>query len=102
MKEMDEKNIIPGKYKTDIERAIQILKKSGCKEIFIFGSIVKNNESEKSDIDIAVRGIDPEKYFYLWGKLATELVHSVDLINLERDDRFCRLLIESGELVRVA
>jgi len=95
-------NSIPENYKSDINRAVEILKNAGCKKIYIFGSLVKNAVSADSDIDIAVSGIPSNNYFHIWGKLATALDHPVDLINLERDDRFCRHLVECGELVRVA
>lgn len=93
---------IPKDYKEDIERAIHILKRHGCTEIYLFGSVAEGNVSGDSDIDIAVRGCRPEKFFYLYGQLMLELKHPVDLINLDRRDNFSRYLERRGGLVLVS
>jgi hypothetical protein len=53
-------------------------------------------------IDFAVRGCPADKFYYAVGKLLSELDHSVDLIDLERDTRFGDFLLTTGELIRVA
>lgn len=93
---------IPRDFKDDIEKAVRILKDNGCTEVYLFGSIAEGKVNEHSDIDIAVRGCRPEKFFYLYGKLMLELMHPVDLINLDRQDDFSRFLEEEGELVLVS
>ena len=42
----------------------------------------------RSDIDIAVKGIPSGSYFEIYAKLMMQLHHPVDLIPLERDNRF--------------
>lgn len=95
------KNQVPEKYRADIEKAVQILKQSGCEEIYLFGSLIKDKTREKSDIDLAVRGCKPEHYFQILGELMMELEHLVDLINLDRDDDFAKYLIKEGDMVSV-
>ena len=98
-----ERNInIPEKFNEDLNRAIRILKNAGCKEIYLFGSLVTGETREMSDIDLAVRGCPPDKYFGVLGQLLLELEHSVDLINLDREDEFTQHLEKQGELVYVS
>jgi hypothetical protein len=54
------------------------------------------------NIDLAVKGLEKRNYFKILGKLMMALDHPVDLINLEKKDRFSALLIKKGNLVRVA
>jgi predicted nucleotidyltransferase len=92
----------PKSHRKDIREAVDILRKEGCKEIYIFGSLVHGDPSDKSDIDLAVKGLKKRHYFKTLGKLMMALDHSVDLINLEKQDRFSALLLEKGNLIRVA
>jgi predicted nucleotidyltransferase len=98
------KNIeeIPKAYKNDVKKAIAILIKKGCKEIYLFGSLVHGDYSDSSDIDIAVTGIPKGDFFEIFGELMMSLDHRIDLINLEKRTRFVDLLKSKGELVRVA
>jgi len=93
---------LPESHREDIRTAVDILRKEGCKEIYLFGSLVHGDSSDKSDIDLAVKGLEKRHYFKILGKLMMALEHSVDLINLEKQDRFSALLLEKGHLVRVA
>jgi len=92
---------IPKTYKADVKRAITILTGKGCKEIYLFGSLVHGDYSDISDIDIAVTGIPKGDFFEIFGELMMSLDHPVDLINLEKRTRFVDLLKAKGELVRV-
>jgi len=93
---------LPENYRDDVERAIKILTKEGCKEIYLFGSLVNGSTTDKSDIDLAVTGIRKDDFFEIFGELMMSLDHPVDLINLEKKNRFVNYLKEKGELVRVA
>lgn len=97
------KNIekIPKTYKDDVKKAITILTGKGCKEIYLFGSLVHGDYSDRSDIDIAVTGIPRGDFFEIFGELMMSLDHPVDLINLGKRTRFVDLLKAKGELVRV-
>ena len=93
---------IPDEFKADIKKAISILKEYGSREIYIFGSIIDGDINEHSDIDIAVTGIPEKSFFMVWSKLYMNLNHSVDLINLDKGDRFSKFLLNEGRLSRVA
>lgn len=99
---MDQKLQISGKYEKDINKAIQILKESGCEEIFLFGSVASQDVKAKSDIDLAIRGCPRGLFFHLLGRLIMELDHRVDLVKLDSEDAFSQYLEKEGELVQIA
>lgn len=66
--------------KSDLDRAIEILKEEGCEEIYLYGSIAEDRFNEESDIDLAVKGIPSGEFFRVLGRLMLELDHSLDLV----------------------
>ncbi len=93
---------IPVSYRKDIHTAVEILSQEGCKEIYLFGSLVKGQSSDRSDIDLAVTGLNKRNYFKILGQLLMALEHPVDLVNLEKEDHFSRMIKRKGGLVRVS
>lgn len=71
-------------------------------EIYLFGSVVKGTFTEKSDLDIAVRGIDPLDFFLAIFELKGLLEHGFNLVNLDFKDAFTEHLEKSGEILRVS
>ncbi len=94
-------NQIPASHRHDVEKALEILREAGCREIYIFGSLVDGAVTSKSDIDLAVKGIPPEFYFKVLARLIMQLDHPVDLIDLEEDNRFSQMIRREGNLRRV-
>jgi len=92
---------IPGAFQQDIERAVRILKDGGCAEVFLFGSLAEGCSRPDSDIDLAVRGCPPEKFFKLYGDLMWGLKHKFDLVDLDVKHPFTEYLIREGDLLRV-
>ena len=68
-------------FRQDMKKAIETLSAAGCSEIYLFGSAASGELTTESDIDLAVRGCPPGKFFELHGQLLRELSRSVDLIN---------------------
>ena len=93
---------VDSRFRRDVEQAIEYLQSVGCSEIYLFGSVGKNVASKESDIDIAVRGIRPEQFFFVYGELMMRLQHRVDLVDLDLQQQLGRSLIETGNLKRVA
>ena len=93
---------IPERFQMDIEKAVEVLKKEGCAEIYIFGSLVNGDFNEDSDIDIAIKGLSPNKFFKVIGKLLGELNIPFDLVDLEDNSRFSQRLMEKERLIRIA
>lgn len=88
--------------KSDLNKAISLLKEEGCSEIYVFGSVAEGSFEEESDIDLAVKGIPSGSFFRLLGLLMSELDHPVDLVDLDSEDDFSKFLKEEGELVRAS
>jgi predicted nucleotidyltransferase len=91
-----------GKMKRRVEKAASLLKSAGCKEVYLFGSVAEGNDNESSDIDIAIKGCPPGRFFELLGKLMLELDCRVDLVNLDHEDAFSKHLLNKGQLLHVA
>lgn len=100
---MEEKlNNLPKSYQKDIEKATKILKENGAKEVFIFGSIANGKFNEKSDIDIAVKGLDENDFYKVASILMFELENEFDLIDLDdKENRFSQMLLKVGGLLKV-
>ena len=49
---------IPENYQNDIKQATNLLKNEGCKDIFLFGSLVTGRFHKNSDIDIGITGVN--------------------------------------------
>jgi hypothetical protein len=60
--------------------------------------ISKIPDSYRSDIRKAVKGIPPGSFFKVYAKLMMQLNHPLDLINLEKDNRFGTMLQKEGYL----
>jgi predicted nucleotidyltransferase len=93
---------IPVEYQKDIEKAISIFKKHGCREIYIFGSLAKGSFSENSDIDFAVKGLKKGDYYKVGALLNMEIEHNFDMIKLDNDNSFSRFIAENEVFLRVA
>ncbi|OQY08812.1 MAG: hypothetical protein B6I28_04110 [Fusobacteriia bacterium 4572_132] len=93
---------LPDEFKDDIIEAIKILNNAGCKEVYIFGSLVRGNYNEFSDIDIAVRGLSKKIFFEIGGKLLMNLKHKFDLVELEEGNSFSEFIEENEVFIRVA
>lgn len=85
-----------------IQRAAEALKKAGAVEVYLFGSAAKGGLREDSDIDFAVSGLPPEKYFRAVGQASDILQRPIDLVDLDEDNPFTAYLREEQELERVA
>lgn len=96
-------DLIPEDFRTDLKRATDVLCSLGAQEVYIFGSLTDPSRAETSaDIDLAVSGLPPEKFFRSYGELLGVMEHPFDLVDLDVDSRFVRKLRERGRLARVA
>jgi predicted nucleotidyltransferase len=92
---------IPPKYRQDIEIAKNLLKDAGCKEIFLFGSLVTGKIHDNTDIDIGIAGLPPQKFFRVYANLDKELSNRVDLVDFDLNKDFFSLLNSLGEVVEL-
>jgi uncharacterized protein len=77
------------------------LKEAGAIEVYVFGSAASGEMREGSDIDLAVSGLPPEKYFYAMKNAGDVLGRPFDLVDLDEANPFTRYLKAEGELQRV-
>ena len=99
---MDKIKALPLLYQEDIQKAIQILKENGAKEVFVFGSIVNGKFNENSDIDIAVKGLNEKDFYKVASILMFELENEIDLIDLDdKANNFSQMLLKVGGLLKV-
>ncbi len=70
--------------------------------MYLFGSAAKGTLTEESDIDLAVTGLPPEKFFHALGQAHRKIDRSLDLIDLDEESLFTNYLKEKGKLFRVA
>lgn len=90
----------------DISKLIQqtaaVLKASGAKEVYIFGSAVRGTANEGSDVDFAIAGLPPQEFFKAMSAAGRSFPGPMDLVDLDEATPFVRYLKEEGELRRVA
>ena len=84
-----------------IERAAAVLKAAGAREVYVFGSAATGRLRAGSDVDLAVLGLPPERFFEAMAKAEDALDSALDLIDLDEASPFTNYLKEEGELLRV-
>lgn len=73
---------------------IESAKKYEAKYVVLFGTSASNAES--NDIDIAVKGVKPEKFFKFYAEIFKRATKPVDLINLNDKSAFNSLVEKNG------
>ena len=81
-----------------ILRAAKALKAAGAKEVYLLGSTATGETREASDVDLAVSGLPPERYFQAIGQARRILRLPVDVIDLDEPNPITRYLKTEGEL----
>lgn len=84
-----------------IERAVLALKTAGAREVYLFGSAARGEMRENSDIDLAVSGLPPERFYRAGAAAEDALGRSLDLVDLDEITPFTQYLKEESELLRV-
>jgi len=86
---------------SSLRAAAKLLFGMGASEVFIFGSATRNELRPDSDIDIAVRGLPPARFFAAASKATDILCRQADLMDLDDRSPAVRYVLGSGELIRV-
>jgi predicted nucleotidyltransferase len=86
----------------ELESAIALLKGYGASEVYLFGSMARGDMDIYSDWDLAVRGLPAGSFFSALAKLMKSLSRSIDLIDLDEDNRFSEYISSKKEFTRVA
>ncbi len=82
---------------------IEILKKYNIEQIILFGSICdRDHFSQRSDIDIAVVGLENRFFFKVYGELMMKVDFEIDLKPFEQLDQLIKnQIFENGEIIYV-
>ena len=70
-------------------------KEFGVKSVWLFGSAAED-ETTATDIDLAIEGLAPEKFFEFYGRLFFELPKPVDLVDLSQNPPIASIIREKG------
>ncbi|OGW16943.1 MAG: hypothetical protein A3G93_08675, partial [Nitrospinae bacterium RIFCSPLOWO2_12_FULL_45_22] len=84
------------------KKAAQILiSEYGAKEVYLFGSLThEENFSSRSDIDLAVTGLEPSFYYDAIGRILQEIEFDLNLIPLETcKPSFRDRILQEGRLL---
>jgi len=84
-----------------IHAAAEALRQIGAQAVYLFGSAAHGEPGKARDIDLAVEGLPPERFFKAMDRAARILRCRFDLVDLDEDNAFTRYLKDEGELVRV-
>ena len=79
----------------DRKTIVELSKRYHVKRVLLFGSSADPSK-EGRDIDLAVDGIDPRKFFKYYGDLMFSLSKPVDLIDLSDESKFVALVKRDG------
>ena len=81
--------------------AAGILKAAGSREVYVFGSASQGDIDSANDIDFAITGLPPERFFNTMGRVQMALPKQIDMVDLDEDNSFTRYLKDENELVRI-
>jgi predicted nucleotidyltransferase len=81
---------------TEKDKAIilKYAKKYNLSTVILFGSCV--DRENPNDIDIGIKGIEPELFFRFYGDLLLEITMPIDVVNLDKDNSFNKLIEREG------
>ena len=79
----------------DIEIIRETARKYGLKRVLLFGSAARA-AAKPRDIDLAVEGLDPRRFFQFYGDLLLALSLPVDVFDLSQSSRFADLIRREG------
>jgi predicted nucleotidyltransferase len=77
------------------------LKAAGAREVYLFGSAAGEETGKVRDVDMAVAGLPPERFFEAMGDAADLLDRPLDLVDLDEDTPFTQYLRQKREWRRV-
>jgi predicted nucleotidyltransferase len=85
-----------------IKSAVSELVRAGAREVYLFGSAASNRIHAGSDVDMAVSGLPPERFFEAMAGAHGCLDRDLDLVDLDEHTPFTEYLKRKGMLRRVA
>lgn len=74
---------------------LELARHYGVDKVYLFGSGA-DPQQQGRDIDLAVTGIDPRRFFAFYGDLILKLSRPVDLVDVSKETKFNRLVRREG------
>ena len=84
-----------------IQRAAEALKRAGAREVYVFGSTAHGRRREDSDVDLAVSGLPPDRFYEAVGEALAAFKGALDVVDLDDGLAFVERLSKKGGLARV-
>ena len=88
--------------RSEARRVAQVLvHEFGASRVYLFGSLVQDGQfQERSDVDLAVEGIAPERFFKVWAAAGARTDVPIELVDLDEVGEPMRtLILQYGELL---
>ena len=85
----------------EVLRAAEALGRFGAREVYLFGSRARATPRPDSDIDLAVRGLPPEKFYRAVAEALSVCAVPLDVVDLDDPGPLMDLLRRKGDFVRV-
>ena len=79
----------------DVKTIRETAQRYGLKRVLLFGSAA-DSRREPRDIDLAVEGLEPARFFQFHGDLLLALSLPVDVFDLSQSGRFAELVRQEG------
>jgi len=73
---------------------LKYAKKYNLSTVILFGSCL--DREDPNDIDIGIKGIEPELFFKFYGELLLEITKPIDIVNLDKNNPFNKLVEKEG------
>nr|HID13681.1 nucleotidyltransferase domain-containing protein [Anaerolineae bacterium] len=88
--------------RAEARRVAQMLvREFGASRVYLFGSLAREGRfHERSDVDLAVEGIAPERFFKAWAAADAHSGVPIELVDMDEVGEAMRtLILEYGELL---
>lgn len=80
------------------KQVCELARQHGVSRVVLFGSALREPDRAR-DIDLGVRGVPDGHFFSFYGDVLAVAPCDVDLVDLDRDSRFTRLVESDGEAI---
>jgi len=78
-----------------------LVREFGASRVYLFGSLARGDQFyERSDVDLAVDGIAPGRFFKAWSAAGVDPEVSIELVDLDEvGEPMRKLILKYGELL---